>query len=68
MIWQGILEYARIAGDIGYKEANKATNYENILGNMIRYGKQNEIIYKRDNTRTMRWNTKGPNMGLVRHV
>ena len=29
MIWQAILEYAKIAGD---KENNKATNYDDILG------------------------------------
>ena len=28
MIWQGILEYARIAWDIACKEINKESNYD----------------------------------------
>jgi hypothetical protein len=33
IIWQGIHEYARIAWDISYKEPNKATIYDDALGN-----------------------------------
>jgi hypothetical protein len=32
MIWQGILEYARIVQDIVREDANKESNYDDTIG------------------------------------
>ena len=63
-----ILECARIAWDISCKEANMATIYDDTFGKCDKVWGGNELLYHRDSTRTMHWNTRASNVGLVSHV
>lgn len=55
-IWQSILEYARIECDIACREAEKAINYNDVIGQHDKIWEGNKLIYHRDNTRTTHWN------------
>ena len=68
MIWQGLLEFARIAWDIAHKDADRAATYDDMLGNYDKIGGGNELLYHINNTKTMHWNITTPNVGLVNHV
>lgn len=65
LIWQSLLEYVGIAWDTTCKEAVKATTYDDVIGKYSHVQGGNELLYHRDNTRTMYWNIKVLNIGLV---
>lgn len=68
MVLQEIIKYAGIAWDVACKEVNKATVYDDTLRNYDKIWGGIKILYHRDNTRIMHWNTIAPNVGSVRHV
>lgn len=68
MIWQGLLESARIAWDIAHKDGDRAATYDDMLENYDKIEGGNELLYHRDNTKTMHWNITTPNVGTVNHV
>lgn len=68
MIWQGLLEYTIIAWDITRKEAEKATIYGDVIGDYDNLWGGHKLLYHRNNNRTMHWNTKPLDVGLVNHV
>lgn len=66
MIWQGLLEYA-IAWEIVCKEADKAINYKDVVGDYDEIQGGTELLYHRDNMKTMHSKIKAPNVGLIDH-
>lgn len=67
MLWQCLLENARNAWKATHKETYKATNYTDMLGDYGKIWGGNKLLYHNKNTRTMHWNVKAPNVGLVNH-
>lgn len=62
VIWQGLLEYTKNAWDITHKDAEWVVIYDNALG---KYGKiwgGNKLLCCRNNTRSMHWNIRAPNV------
>ena len=68
VIWQGLHEYARNAWDVASKDVDQTTIYDDTLGNYHEIWGGNKLLYHGDNTRTMHWRIRAPNMGLVDHV
>lgn len=68
MMWQGLLEYTRIAWDIAKKEVDKETIYMDPNRDFNKMWGSHELLYHRDSsTRTIHWNIKVPNVVLVNH-
>ena len=66
-IWPSILEYARIDQDIACKDVEISTMYTDPIGKYDKWGKK-ELFYHGDNTKTMHWNIRVPNVSFVRHA
>lgn len=67
MLWQRLLENARNAWKAAHKETYKATIYIDPLGDYGKIRGGNELLYHNENTRTMHWNAKAPDVGFVNH-
>lgn len=68
IIWQGLLEYAKHAGDITHEDANVAIVYDTASENYDKIWGGSEPLCHKDNTRMMHWNIRTPKVGLVNHA
>lgn len=64
MIWQDILEYVKIAR----KEAEKGAICMDVLGDYDNMWGGQDLLYHRDDTRTIHWNIRALDADLVNHV
>lgn len=66
MILQRLLEYTRIAWDIANREVDKEAISTDPTRDYDKMWESHELLYHRDSsTRTIHWNTRVPNLGLV---
>ena len=64
-VWQGGLDYAKIAWGKVLKDEDKASIYEDVLIKFDNDLGDNNLLYHRSNTRKVTWNT---NVGIVNHA
>lgn len=64
MIWQDILEYVKIAR----KEAEKGAICMDVLEDYDNMWGGQDLLYRRDTTRTIHWNIRVLDVDLVNHV
>ena len=64
-IWQSLLAYARSAWDIACKDVDIN---DDALGKHDEIWGGNAFLCYTNNIRTMNWNIRAPNVGLVGHV
>lgn len=53
---------------VARKDAYRVAIYDDVIGKYDKVWGGNESLCHIDNTRTMRWNTRVSNVGLVNHV
>lgn len=68
MIWQSLLEYARILWDVACKDEDRASIYDDVIMNHDKLWGVEELLHHKDGTNTLHWHIRAPNIGLVNHV
>lgn len=65
LIQQSLLEYTKIAWETTQTSVDKVLIYDDVIGKYNEIWGGNELLYNRDNTRSIHGNIKMPNIGLV---
>lgn len=68
IIQQNLLEYAKIVWNVAHKDADRATTYDDAMGNHDQVRGVKELLYHIDGTYNMLWHIRTPNVSLVNHV